>query len=74
MTRAFFHIMQGDVAGAFGLNPVFTTLYFPIMIILFCNDLYCFSRRVFGKRESESFLDGLFTGRLYENVVRGRAR
>lgn len=35
----------------FGLNPVFTTLYFPIMIILFCNDLYCFSRRVFGKRE-----------------------
>lgn len=25
MTRAFFHIMQGDVPGAFALNPVFTT-------------------------------------------------
>ena len=37
MTRAFFHIMQGDVPGAFALNPVFTTLYFPIMLIL----LYC---------------------------------
>ena len=74
MTRAFFHIMLGAVPGAFALHPVFTTLYFPIMLILFCNDLYCFSRRVFGKRESESFLDGIFTGRLYENIVRGRAR
>lgn len=67
MTRAFFSVMKGRIGAAFAFNPVFTALYFPIMLILFGNDLYCFIRRVILKRGGESFLDGIFTGRLFES-------